>query len=102
MAQKLTREYRRLNWQWWGGRLPDDILVQWSRQLADAGDYGQGVIRINAASRRWPSVWKATLLHEMVHVFVDEVAGVEEGDHGTRWLRERRRLYRAGAFEAYL
>jgi hypothetical protein len=100
----LIATFRRLNRRYFGNRLPFTarrLTLKWAR-MAEMGNYSNNgkrvTIEINTILRRWPTCMEATLLHEMAHF---ATAG-ERADHGPKWLRERRRLYRAGAFESLL
>ena len=92
---KLKRAFLEYNEQFFGNRLPADTIVKWSHSLPVMGRFEGNTIIINDYFKRWASVWRLTLLHEMAHLATDS----EVEEHGPRWRREMHRLARAGAFD---
>ena len=95
---RLKRRYLRLNWLYFGNRLPLDTQVKWHRMRGDDSDSAAFVefddpptICVSKELRAWPRIAEFSLLHEMVHLD----SGAE---HGARWQRGMRRLARVGAF----
>lgn len=97
---KLQKAYDEFNAAYFGSRLPTDTILSWSNRLGQgvAGDCDADTIRISSKLRDLRPCWKATLLHEMAHLATIN----EEAEHGPKWQREMRRLYRAGAFDTLL
>jgi hypothetical protein len=95
---RLKRQFLRYNNAFFGGALDPDMRVTWSSRLGKGvmGDYDSEQIRIAAALKPFVAAWKLTLLHEMAHAATD----TERAEHGPRWNREMRRLYRLGAFDS--
>jgi predicted SprT family Zn-dependent metalloprotease len=99
MPTVLERTYRLFNRKYFGNRLPKhtDLLLRWGK-IAGMG-YQQGdEIVINRKDRRRDSVWKMTLLHEMVHLALPN-AKAHNGFHGQDFQKEMLRLAKAGAFK---
>ena len=97
----LMEQFLDYNVLYFDGQLPTDTIVKWSRSLAPdvVGDYdGDATIRLNHRLRKFRPVWKLTLLHEMAHL----ATHAEAEEHGPKWHKEMRRLYRIGAFEGLL
>jgi len=97
----LRRSYLRYNRLWFSNRLPEDMVVRWSRRMPhnlygvyNEEAYGEGIF-INAIWRGFYEIAQLTLLHEMAHVATES----EKKHHGPRWKREMRRLARIGAFD---
>jgi Zn-dependent peptidase ImmA (M78 family) len=61
--------------------------------MRESGYQLDNEIAINTWLRDWPTLWRWTLLHEMVHLFLPDHA-----DHGEKFQKEMLRLARAGAF----
>ena len=101
----LKRWYDRYNREFFGGELPDDVAVFWEACAAHGetfeiessveGEPATIGIRINPACR---TIWKGsrqgwaklTLLHEMAHVKLWPVRGLQH--HGQRFDQEIQRL----------
>lgn len=100
-VSKLKDQFLEYNVLYFGGQLPTDTIVIWSRTLRPTvcGEFdGDNTIRINAGLRLFRPCWKTTLLHEMAHLATLD----EAEEHGPRWNREMKRLLRIGAFEGLL
>lgn len=98
----LPRAYRKLNKRWFSNKLPADTIVGWA-PIKDMGctvdgPHGRLVVAINKSFRKWPVQAECTLLHEMVHVATWD----EQAMHGTKWKALMAKLYKRGAFLAYL
>jgi hypothetical protein len=97
----LKREFNRINKKYFGGQLPD-VGVKWKRyRNADRGCMGicwPEDIEINAAHKSWKKVWGITLIHEMAHLATVE----EKAQHGPKWEKEMKRLFKMGAFQGLL
>ena len=96
----LQRAYARYNRLYFRNRLPRKFSVKFERGITEMGYFRHRgpkpvCIRLNEKLRGWNSAWELTLLHEMCHL----ATASETTDHGPRWRRERRRLYKLGAFE---
>ncbi|HET7641138.1 MAG TPA: SprT-like domain-containing protein [Ktedonobacteraceae bacterium] len=97
---KLERLFHQYNRQYFNGELPDDTLVKWAHitPVKCMGGYEDGHIYINIRLKPWAPAWKSTLLHEMAHLATDS----ERAEHGPRWDKVMKRLYRMGAFDKLL
>jgi SprT-like family len=98
----LKQAFRQLNREWFNDALPHTTEVKWSR-MKEMGTFevigaDKFVIKINRKMKEWPSAWKTTLLHEMIHAATAD----EPEAHGPQWLKMRDRLVRQGAFTPYL
>jgi hypothetical protein len=96
---KLKRTFLHYNRRFFSSALPTDTIVKW----ADLGPmfgifYSDGRLLVSKKHRKWNSVWRITLLHEMAHVATNS----EHAAHGPRWKREMKRLMRIGAFDKLL
>jgi hypothetical protein len=92
--QSLLRLSRDYNQWYWGGRLPEALIVC-ARLFDESGEFygmaaGRTLILIDPALHKNSADIRETLLHEMVHIAVG-------GGHGKRFLREIERLMREGA-----
>lgn len=98
--ESLMDTFYDFNARFFNGKLPLDTMVSWSRSIPRhvAGDFDGTDIRINVALKPLRPCWKLTLLHEMAHLATSE----EVEEHGPKWKREMRRLYRIGAFDTLL
>lgn len=97
----LRDQFLTFNVLYFGGQLPTDTIVIWSRKLRPTvcGEYdGDDTIAINATLRNFRPCWKSTLLHEMAHLATHE----EAAEHGPKWKREMARLMKLGAFDDLL
>jgi hypothetical protein len=97
---RLQRAYAKYNRIYFGNRLPRHLSVRFERGISEMGYFRHRgpkpiCIRINDCLRGWESARDITLLHEMCHLATAD----EKADHGPRWKRERRRLYRLSVFE---
>jgi hypothetical protein len=98
---KLREAFALYNSLYFASKLSPDTIVVWSSRLKRdvAGEFdGDTTVRINSRLRHLRPCWKLTLLHEMAHV----ATASEVEEHGPRWNREMRRLYRVGAFDTLL
>ena len=110
MAWSLERTYDYYNRKYFGNELPK-IPVQWSEVISDYAVYEQpsddsdGLIRISSETRKFNSVWRMSLLHEMCHVklreYPEEIAAKSRTprSHSNIWQKEMMRLAQAGAFK---
>lgn len=94
-SSALKLAFLAYNRQWFDNRLPTDTIVKWSSSVDYMGSFEDGTITINSTFKRWNSVWRLTLLHEMAHLLTEN----EQEEHGPRWHWEMHRLARAGAFD---
>ena len=91
----LEKTYQRFNRKYFGSNLPDLSLVdlRWDT-IKDMGyEYG-GEIVLNVRYKHRESIWKLTLLHEMVHLSLPKT----RSDHGKEFQRGMLRLAKLGAF----
>lgn len=101
---RLQRLFADYNDRYFGGRLPQETAVRWSRKVAEKcceGDCGFRGIRLNPQLRHDEEGLRQTLLHEMVHLLAE---GEPQNpltwtDHGTWFKRQMRRLERQGALK---
>lgn len=96
MPTVLEKTYRLYNRKYFGNRLPKtpDVDLRWA-DIPEMGYEQGGEIVLNKRYRHRASVWKFTLLHEMVHLSQPKV----KHDHGKEFQKEMLRLARAGAFK---
>jgi hypothetical protein len=95
--RQLVRWYAKYNRLYFGGNLPENILIWYE---VPAGAYGDcqivdGVwrIRINPSLAGWPAIAKWTLIHEQAHIKLHPYV-----QHGKKFHTEMLRLAEAGAF----
>jgi len=111
MSNKLLREeLQSLNAQFFSGRIPPDIQIEFGNTDGEDAsatyDYNRRKITVSRHLKKniGLKIIRSLLLHEMIHVDLgDEYAGYpcDEG-HGTRFHGEICRLWRAGAFDGQL
>jgi hypothetical protein len=96
MSKKLKRAYRWYNRRYFGNQLPNppDVNIRWE----DLGNAMMGYqlldeIVLNRKDRLRTSVWRFTLLHEMLHLSLPD-----EPAHGKKFQAGMMRLAKAGAF----
>lgn len=113
----LKKEYDYYNKLYFGNKLPQDMVVEWSSNIVDGtsgGCHPHGVlpcaqpycqrgckssfIRISPILSMMECQSLCTLLHEMVHI-KSLVGSRHLAYHGKIWQTEMRRLVRAGAFD---
>ena len=97
---KLRRMYRWVNTNWFGGALPDDVVVWWeSCQDAAAitapidgvpGEVPQLGIRFDPCLAGLRRYTKQVMAHECIHVKLWGERGLT--DHGVRFDKEMQRL----------
>ena len=91
---KLQRVYKYYNRRYFGSLLPTDTPVYWEK----ISEYGcittEDEIILNSAYRKVAEVWRLTLLHEMVHLYLKPYRG-----HGKRFQQEMVRLAKQGALK---
>lgn len=92
--------YRRYNKEYFNNRLPDvdEVTVRYGVINAIGQQCGFEII-INKKFRKYPSICLATLLHEQVHLLLDEDESHNTEPHGRKFQKEMRRLARIGAFD---
>jgi hypothetical protein len=94
---RLTKAYKAYNKKYFGNRLenPPDVIVKWEESDENLLGYQLGdTIAINRKYRYADSIWKMTLLHEMVHMDTPYAP-----PHGTVFQKKMLRLARMGAFK---
>jgi hypothetical protein len=93
----LEKTYSRFNRKYFGKKLPkvSEVDLHWADNIPDMGYEWGGEIVLNARYRHRESVWKLTLLHEMVHLGLPNA----KEDHGKEFKKEMLRLAKAGAFK---
>lgn len=93
----LEKTYRKFRRKYFGARLPkvSEVDLRWEANIPEVGYEHGGEIVLNVRYRHRASVWKLTLLHEMVHLSLPNV----KEDHGKEFQKEMLRLARAGAFK---
>ncbi len=94
---KLKRIYRRLNRQWFGRKLSDDVVVRWTHldKHTQAEATTPQLLQFDAALKKWPRTLEFAMVHEMTHI---ELWDVDEDHHGDRWQARMLELAIAGAF----
>lgn len=112
-GKELCTWYREYNRKYFDGKCPtENVQVRFASGLHRGlspmlGHFttnrGGGVaILIDARLSAMPSVAKMTLIHEMVHAFLDrwrEVGRGRDSPHGRRFNAKMRELAEAGAFD---
>ena len=95
----LEKAYRQYNRKYFGNKLPrhTDVLLRWANIPGMGYQQGDEIV-INRKDRRRDSVWRGTLLHEMVHLSLPN-ASPHNGFHGKDFQKEMLRIARLGAFE---
>lgn len=94
---RLQRAYCYYNRKYFGNNLPSlsQVSIKWGDIEVMGFQSGPRIV-INQKDRSRDRVWKFTLLHEMVHLWLDDY--VTRSDHGTEFQQEMLRLAEAGAF----
>ena len=94
-AKKLKRAYREYNKKFFGNILPNppEVKLRWAA-ISEMGYQVEDEIVLNRRDRSRNSVWRFTLLHEMVHLSLPP----NLADHGRRFQQEMLRLAQIGAF----
>ena len=91
---KLEKAFSQYNKKYFQGKLlnPPKSKVCWA-ELGPLGVQEGNVIYMNKKYRTTDSIWRPTLLHEMVHMYMPKNVW-----HGPRFQKEMLRLAKAGAF----
>jgi predicted metal-dependent hydrolase len=91
----LEATYKKYNKKYFGNSLPKDIDLRFGHTQGDLGyQLGEEIVLNKSKAYRRDSIWKGTLLHELVHLKV-----AESNDHGPKFQKEMLRLAKAGAFK---
>lgn len=95
MRTALEKAYSRYNRKYFGNGLPkvSEVELRWEKIPEMGYQVGYEIV-INRKDRRRESVWKLTLLHEMVHMYLPDAC-----EHGKKFQKEMLRLARLGAFK---
>lgn len=117
---KLKWWYGRYNRDYFGGELPSSTIVYWKQELVGTkydGDHTPGEdnedarsagldagrvphqIGISPEIRQRDKLVRFTLLHEMVHLYLDENDLDDNSNHGRLFCREMLELAKKGAFD---
>lgn len=95
----LERAYCRYNKAYFNNRLPRISEVRVRFRKIDVLGYQCGnEIAINVRFRGYSSIVLGTLLHEQVHLLLDDDESHAKQPHGKKFQKEMRRLARMGAF----
>lgn len=96
----LKKAYLLYNKLYFNDALPPTTVVKWGTLIGDEeGEWTDDKeIIVNTKLRRFHNSWRLTLLHEMAHQATDD----ETAEHGPRWRRLMKRLYKKGAFDDLL
>ncbi len=94
----LQKTYRYYNRKYFGNSLanPPNVKVKWGEIDPAMGLQLDNEIVINRCHRSCQRLWRGTLLHEMVHLKLDDY--VIRSDHGPEFQAEMMELARLGAF----
>jgi len=93
--KQLERTYRLFNKKYFNNSLPKDVDLSFGHTPGLLGyQLGEEIVLSKDKAYRQGSIWKGTLLHEMVHLKVTERA-----DHGPKFQKEMLRLARMGALK---
>lgn len=99
--REILEQFRIFNADFFSGKLPE-VPIHW-RRMAAYGTYCEpdarhpfGYIELSVDEQP-PGRWRGTLLHEMIHLFldslgVDEFEAGEVPDHGPRFTAECNRI----------
>lgn len=99
--REIHEQFRTFNADFFGGALPE-VPIHWRRMLAYGAccepcpKYPHGLIELSTMHMP-PCGWRGVLLHEMVHLHLDQ-RGVDEWDsgevayHGPRFTAECNRI----------
>lgn len=95
---KLQRAYRYYNRKYFNNELPNppNVKVKWGTIAPDMGMQLGMEITINSKHRSCQRLWRGTLLHEIVHLYLDDTP--IRADHGKEFQAEMLRLAKLGAF----
>lgn len=96
MRNRLHRAYRAYNRRYFGNLLPNppDVTIRWEELGNQLMGYQlEDEIVINRKDRHRESLWRLTLLHEMLHLALPD-----EKAHGKRFQDGMLRLAKMGAF----
>lgn len=91
--------FKKFNRKFFKNQLPADTDLRISKVCNYLLGYQQGDKIVLSRKYRRDSIWKMTLLHEMVHLKLDGTPEHERNHHGPAFEKEMRRLARAGAFK---
>ena len=96
MSQRLKRTYRSYNRRYFNNRLPNppEVKIAWGDIEPLLGYQLSDEIVLSKKTHRQDSVWKMTLLHEMVHLSLPD-----EPEHGKVFQKGMLRLAKLGAFK---
>jgi hypothetical protein len=96
--KQLRRAFLFYNRKYFGNNLPKDTEVGWKEMPATLMGWQQGdEIAINAKLKGADVLWRATLIHECVHLELP--AKVK---HGPRFRKRMRELAAQGAFDGLI
>ena len=98
---ELKRWYRKLNRLYFGGELPDNVIVRWDSSEPDVActekrdkeDPTAYVITFNPKKNPTKSILLSAMLHECVHV-----ATAFKDNHGEAFHKWHKKLVNRGAF----
>lgn len=102
LAIPMVLEYQEINQKYFGGKLPANTLIFWSRQLKAMNDMGQTIsdgkrftilLDIQMKEIGYDDVADEVLFHESCHIAVFPYDG-----HGAPFQKCMERLAKAGAF----
>ncbi len=101
MSERLKRAYRKYNYKYFDGQLPNppEVKILWAEMGNQLMGYQlEDEIVLSRKYHRHDSLWRATLLHEMCHISTID----EKNEHGPKFRKELRRIIIAGAFDDLL
>lgn len=94
---KLKRYYKRYNKILFDGKLPSNAVIVWKTLKGRAGqtgvEDGVSIIEMDTQYKKERTIWRVTLIHEMVHVAVYPYE-----KHGRRYLDELKRVSKHDTF----
>lgn len=94
----LQKTYRLFNRKYFGNKLPRNARLRWADLKGMMGyQRGQEIV-IDRKDRKRDSVWRGTLLHEMVHLALPDSKPIG-GFHGKDFQKEMMRIARLGALK---
>jgi hypothetical protein len=84
---QIKELFNRFNAVYFSSKLPKPHIKLY-RARNYYGYWMPGVIVLSTSKNKTWDDWRDSLLHEMTHLYVDEVLKVKEPDHGPVWKEE--------------
>ena len=94
----VEQAYKSFNRRFFDNKLPKDTELK-IVYIPGLLGYQLGEQIVLNKKYRTDSVWKATLLHEMAHLKLEDDPSHEKSFHGKKFQKEMLRLAKCGAFK---